>query len=38
MRSSVAVIPGRIEDANPESRDSPMCHCTSEVHASRAPE
>src|SRR5437879_9420207 len=25
------VIPGRIEDANPESRDSPMCNCTSEV-------
>ena len=25
------VIPGRVEDANPESRDSPMCYCTSEV-------
>src|ERR1700704_6466375 len=25
------VIPGRVEDANPESRDSPMCNCTSEV-------
>jgi hypothetical protein len=25
------VIPGRIEDANPESKDSPMCNCTSEV-------
>src|SRR6202043_3061730 len=28
---SYAVIPGRVEDANPESRDSPMCNCTSEV-------
>jgi hypothetical protein len=27
----IEVIPGRIEDANPESRDSPMCNCTSEV-------
>ena len=27
--ASNAVIPGRIEDANPESRDSPMCNCTS---------
>jgi hypothetical protein len=26
-----AVIPGRVEDANPESRDSPMCNRTSEV-------
>src|SRR3982074_2029123 len=25
------VIPGRGEDASPESRDSPMCNCTSEV-------
>src|SRR5437899_7092290 len=25
------VIPGGVEDANPESRDSPMCNCTSEV-------
>src|SRR2546428_320583 len=25
------VIPGRVEDSNPESRDSPMCNCTSEV-------
>src|SRR6202023_623682 len=24
-------MPGRVEDANPESRDSPMCNCTSEV-------
>ena len=24
--------------SNPESRDSPMCNCTSEVRASRAPE
>src|SRR5882762_4526886 len=29
-----AVIPGRVEDANPESRDSPMCNCTSEVWSS----
>ena len=28
---SAAVIPGRVENANPESRDSPMCNCTSEV-------
>src|ERR1700738_4816598 len=27
----LSVIPGRVEDANPESRDSPMCNCTSEV-------
>jgi O-antigen ligase len=27
--ASNAVIPGRIEDANPESRDSPMCNSTS---------
>jgi hypothetical protein len=26
-----AVIPGRCEASNPESRDSPMCNCTSEV-------
>src|ERR1700692_735326 len=26
-----SVIPGRVEDANPESRNSPMCNCTSEV-------
>src|SRR6202795_3820374 len=26
-----AVIPGRREAANPESRDAPMCNCTSEV-------
>jgi hypothetical protein len=32
------VIPGRIEDANPESRASPMCNCTSEVRGSDAPE
>src|SRR5450432_2846640 len=25
------VIPGRREASNPESRDSPMCKCTSEV-------
>src|SRR5450755_2841682 len=25
------VIPGRCEASNPESRDSPMCNCTSEV-------
>src|ERR1700737_5440695 len=29
--SDSTVIPGRVEDANPESRDSPMCNCTSEV-------
>src|SRR5882757_988815 len=28
---SLAVIPGRCEAAIPESRDSPMCNCTSEV-------
>ncbi len=33
------VIPGRVEGANPESKDSPMCNCTSEVRAkTRAPE
>src|SRR5260370_42704049 len=26
-----AVIPGRCEASNPESRDSPMCNCTSAV-------
>src|SRR5207244_11362115 len=26
-----AVIPGRLEEANPESRDSPMRNCASEV-------
>src|ERR1700722_15768378 len=25
------VVPGRCEASNPESRDSPMCNCTSEV-------
>ena len=30
-RASSAVIPGRCEASNPESRDSPMCNCTSEV-------
>ena len=34
--SGMAMRSGR--NANPESRDSPMCNCTSEVHASRAPE
>ncbi|SHJ99736.1 tRNA dimethylallyltransferase [Bradyrhizobium lablabi] len=32
------VIPGWSEGPDPESRDSPMCNCTSEVRASRAPE
>jgi tRNA dimethylallyltransferase len=32
------VIPGWSEGPDPESRDSPMCNCTSEVPASRAPE
>src|SRR5260370_33891988 len=31
------VIPGRCEASNPESRDSPMCNCTSEVHVFDAP-
>ena len=31
------VIPGRIEDANPESRDSPMCNCASEVRCFASP-
>src|SRR5882724_10601908 len=31
------VIPGRVEDANPESRDSPMRNCASEVHANACP-
>jgi len=31
MRSSFAVIPGRCEASNPESRDSPMRNCASEV-------
>jgi len=26
---STPVIPGRVEDASPESRDCPMCACTS---------
>ena len=30
-RQNSAVIPGRCEAANAESRDSPMCNCTSEV-------
>jgi len=30
-------IPGRREAANPESRDSPMCNCTSEVRLFDAP-
>src|SRR5260370_42267047 len=29
--SSELVIPGQCEASNPESRDSPMCNCTSEV-------
>src|ERR1700755_2464268 len=29
--ASSTVIPGRCEASNPESRDSPMCNCTSEV-------
>jgi hypothetical protein len=29
---------GRVENANPESRDSPMCDCTPAVLASQAPE
>src|ERR1700730_7640008 len=33
------VIPGRCSASNPESRGSPMCNCTSEVHAmTRVPE
>jgi hypothetical protein len=32
------VIPGWSEGPDPESRDSPMCNCTSEVRALRAPE
>src|SRR5664279_3605168 len=32
-----AVIPGRCKASNPESRDSPMCNCTSEVRAFDAP-
>ncbi|HMI11351.1 MAG TPA: tRNA (adenosine(37)-N6)-dimethylallyltransferase MiaA [Bradyrhizobium sp.] len=32
------VIPGWSAGPDPESRDSPMCNCTSEVRASRAPE
>jgi len=37
--SSSDVIPGRCEASNPESRDSPMCNRTSEVHAkTRVPE
>jgi hypothetical protein len=35
-RCRPSVIPGR--EANPESKDSPMCDCTSEVCASRIPE
>jgi len=31
----LGVIPGRAEDANPESKDSPMCDCTSEVWSLR---
>src|SRR6202158_2739498 len=31
------VIPGRVEDANPESRDSTMCNCTSEFDAPHRP-
>jgi hypothetical protein len=30
-RQNSAVIPGRCEASNPESRDSPMCNCTSGV-------
>ncbi len=40
LKARLLVIPGRVEDANPnaqlrivESRDSPMCNCTSEVCA-----
>ena len=36
-RRSSTVIPGRIEDANPESRDSPMRNCASEVRANARP-
>src|SRR4029079_11849119 len=32
-----AVIPGRYAVSNPESRDSPMCNSTSEVHAVACP-
>ncbi len=32
------VIPGRASSANPESRDSQMCHCTSQFALTRAPE
>src|SRR3981189_1766817 len=31
ISSREPVIPGRCEASNPESRDSPMCNCTSEV-------
>jgi hypothetical protein len=36
-KSSTLVVPGRVEGANPEPRDVPMCNCTSEVRAKRAP-
>ena len=34
---AVVVIPGRSKASNPESRDSPMCNCTSEVRVVDAP-
>src|SRR6267142_1630510 len=37
VAESHAVIPGRREASNPESRDSPMCNCTSEVRVFDAP-
>src|ERR1700722_2893328 len=36
-RNYRSVIPGRVEDANPESRDSPMRNCASEVRANTRP-
>src|SRR5450755_653627 len=35
--NSDAVIPGWSEGPDPESRDSPMCNCTSEVRAGARP-
>jgi hypothetical protein len=33
----VAVIPGRLEEASPESRDPQMCKITSELDAAHRP-